>query len=269
MDIKFGRKEPRFYPTQNGMVPSATTVLSVLNKPMLMPWAANCAVDYVIDNSDVNATLSGELGTWKCYDAYCHILDEARTAYKRESKESMNYGTYIHTLCKYYFETGTEIESPHEMTDKLMKSFYVWYKKHSVVPLETETAVYGDSYAGRVDLVCLMRQYWMSKKWCENNGYEWHRGIEKERTVILIDFKTGKGSYYTDWPLQIAGYRKAVPFDLNHHGILKFNKETMKVNFKCFSPSYENDYKSFMDLVRFYWRQNQWKGKNENVHITM
>ncbi len=142
--MKFGKSPARYY-THNGVkLPSVTSILTLLSKGALIPWASNCAVDYIEDNMSY-------LGFNEGIDL--PDTDKARTAYRQASIEAADYGTYIHTLCKYYFDTG-EVKSPHEQTQKLMTSFYAWCKKHHVVPIETEVVVYGDGYAGRVDLIC-------------------------------------------------------------------------------------------------------------------
>ncbi len=250
MTIRFG-KSPRYYPHNGVNLPSVTSILTLLSKGALIPWAANCAVDYI---------------DFQCFGDDDHLeswnLDlkqRARTAYKRASIEAADYGTYIHTLCKYYFD-GHKIESPHEQTQKLMTSFYAWCKKHHVVPIETEVVVYGDGYAGRVDLICEIDCFWYKSK--DKKDQEAGR---RRRVVALIDFKTGKGSYYPEWPLQTAAYRCAKnqmlndcppefrwTADITHHGVLKFSKETCRVNYKDMTPTYERDLQAFMCLVKFW-----------------
>lgn len=282
MSMKFGTYKPRFYPVKGTnpltgepvtAYPSVTTIGSILAKLALIPWAANCAVDYLF---------SGEPVKWA-------DLDKARTAHLQASREAADYGTYIHALSEYYFKTGIEIDSPHEMTDKLMKSFYVWCKKHTVKPIATEQVVYGNGYAGRTDLVCEIDQFWY-----KNTNKKDQTAGRKRRVIALIDFKTGKASYYADWGLQVAAYRHGYNTEIKfnahesqdwdnakedeavdcgqlvkdyenkhlakHHGILKFNKKTLRVNYKDYSQQYDNDYESFMDLVRFYWRNMDTKG---------
>ena len=265
----YGNRKPRFYPVDwlphpflpNILVdkfPSVTTITSVLGKPALRGWAANMAVDYIISGPKVTEKLilEGDTeGVGRTTEHTIHDWDfnDARTAYLRASGEAADYGTYIHTLCEHYFKTNAEIKSPHEPTQKLMDSFYGWCKKRNVIPISTEQVVYGNGYAGRVDLICEIDTFWKTKAWRRNNGVEWYSGIGKERWPVLIDFKTGKGTYYPEWYLQTAGYRAKSP--VIHHGVLKFNKDTLRVNYKDFSPEYEKNYRSFQNLVAFYWNE--------------
>ena len=261
--MKFGKSPARYYQHEGKMLPSVTSILTLLSKSALIQWAANCAVEYIEE-----IWAKGERTAKSDFQP-------ARTAYRQASIEAADYGTYIHTLCKYYFDTG-EVKSPHEQTQKLMTSFYAWCKKHNVKPIETEIVVYGDGYAGRVDLICELDCFWYKSK--DKKDQQVGR---RRRVVALIDFKTGKGSYYNEWYLQAAGYKEAYNHGLcdswnwcrghidcadkkvhcekaaNYHGVLKFNKETCRVNYKDMSETYERDLKAFMLLVKFWELVNE------------
>lgn len=279
------REKPRFYWNGKRFVPSGTTVLP---KPYLAQWAANCAVDFLLYS--INQL-----------DKH----DKARTAFLQESTEAADYGTYIHALCEYVLKTGIKIEfpaicpqcrkeswrikdnngwalikdclcdceltMPHEMTQKFMDGFWKWKNKNKVKVIAMEHEVVTDTYGGRLDLVC------------ELNG-----------VITLVDFKTGKSSYYETWKYQLAGYRQAwnnprcfgdcdnnyrnhmrCEKQIQSHGILKFNKETMKVNYKDFNEyqttrtnpetkekekytrTYETDRATFNALVKLWWLANR------------
>lgn len=259
-------RKDRFYKSSKGQyVPSGTTVIGLLDKPFLVQWSANCAVDYVSSGPLVTKELIKEGdadGVGEVIEHTIHDWDinDARTAYEQESTEAADYGTYIHTLCQYSLENDIELESPHEMTDKFMKGLWKWKTKHNVGIIAMEHEVITDTYGGRLDLVCEMDSFWMTKAWCKRFGHEWYKGIEKQRVVVLVDFKTGKGTYYDTWKWQLSGYRQAwnekryddtakdvaravgcsicpapVTGLIQHHGVLKFNKDTMKVNYKDFT----------------------------------
>ena len=275
----FGTTNPRYYQTPNGKVPSVTTVLSLLDKPFLKRWAANKAVEYIIKGALVTSKVIKQgdadgIGKETEYTIHDWDINKARTAYKQLSTEAADYGTYIHTLCECYFK-GQEIESPHEPTQKLTKSFYTWCKKHNVKPIETETVVYGDGYAGRVDLICEIDCFWYKSKDKKDQ-----KAGRRRRVVALIDFKTGKGTYYPEWGLQTAGYRIAYnqsqttkflgdelgvdlsgrlssDFCAQHHGVLKFNKDTNRVNYKDMTPTFDRDLKAFLLLKDFWWLTNE------------
>lgn len=246
-------KTDRFYFNGSRYVPSGTTVLP---SPELMDWAAKLAVESLI-NSPVPLTKLDS--------------DKAVRAYKQESMQAADYGTYVHLLCELTLK-GQEIESPDEMTNGFLKQFRAWIKKHNVKPIAQEYEVVTDTYGGRLDLVC-----------------------EMDGVVTLVDFKTGKGTYYETWKYQLAGYRQAynqsrpyepvAMFEVNgnteylteqkgqieRHGILQFNKKTGKVNYKDFTEykatrtnpqtlekekytrNYETDRQTFNSLVANWW----------------
>jgi len=271
----------RFYFNGKRHVPSGTTVLP---SPFLAQWSANCAVDYL--DKRLSEWLKGTPPGNFMWDT-CQV--KARTAYKQESTEAADYGTYIHKLCEVSLTNDIQIESPHEMTNDFMKGLWKWKKKHkhNVKVIAMEHEVLSEWYGGRLDLVCEMNSYWMTKAWCDKFGVEWYKGIDKQRVIVLVDFKTGKGAYYETWKYQLAGYRQAwnenfisrpnlcfsVQWEnpIKHHGILKFNKETMKVNYKDFTKwqttrtnpetlekekyirTYETDRATFNSLVANWW----------------
>lgn len=284
----------RFYWNGTRYVPSGTTVLP---RPDLKQWAADCAVDYV-ENVWDNEKYTSQ---WLLEGDFL----KARTAYQRKGMEAAHYGTFIHWMCQRYLETGepepipaeftiTEddgetcvIQIDVELTKKFMEGFsyktkggkikytdgfYNWCKVHNVKPIAIEHKVTTDLYGGRLDLVC-----------------------EMDGVVTLVDFKTGKGTYYDTWPLQLAGYRNgwnsgvmnlAYNFDyikihgslackIQAHGILKFNKANGKINYKDFSSyertrtnpetlekekyerNYETDLKTFMACCQLWWLVNR------------
>ena len=277
----------RFYYNENTgqYLPSGTTVLP---RPDLTQWGANCAVDYIVDSREAQDFLCGDPHSVPTWNIISKHWDKARPAFLRESIEAAEYGTYIHTMCQYSLENDIELESPHEMTDKFMKGLWKWKVKYKVKVIAMEHEVITDTYGGRLDLVC-----------------------EMDGVVTLVDFKTGKSSYYDTWKWQIAGYRQAynemvdvdadeygwwcddspgnddeeecynrdAEYKLIHriqtHGILKFNKKTMKVNYKSFDSysatrtnpetkkkekytrTYETDRQTFNSLVANWWLVNR------------
>ncbi len=242
------RDKTRFYTNSKGeKVPSGT---SVLPKPYLAQWAANCAVDYLWENSP-KWPIDGNDNTVLALRQ--DVMDKVRTAFEQESREAADYGTYIHTLCEYSLKNGIQLASPHKMTGMFMAGFWVWCYKHKVKVITMEHEVVTDTYGGRLDLVC-----------------------EMDGVVTIVDFKTGKGTYYDTWKWQLAGYRQAWNDTVMNKGVIqnsvvvKFNKETMKVNWKSFNEyqatrtnlkgekekytrTYDMDRGAFNDCVRLWW----------------
>ena len=260
-----------YFDSNGKSVPRATTILDQLSKPALIQWAANVAVD------SVHLTLSAKPWDVSLYP----LIDQAKYAYKQESREAVEYGSYIHKLCELYLRTGQKIESPHEMTQEFFNGtgnkrvkfngFYDFCKKTHLKPLLMEQVVIGEGYGGRFDLICEIDKFWEKSD---------------ERVVTMIDFKTGKDTFYETWGMQLAGYRRAWnktacsfrsekackgrdceacpsnrhlqggPILTYHHGVLKFNKTNNRVNYKDFTPTYEKDWKSFKCLTELWWLRN-------------
>ena len=210
-------KDERFYFNGSRWTPSGTTVIGMLDKPALVPWAAGCAVDYLEGVWD-EVSITSE---WMLSDDFI----TARTAYLRESKQAAGYGTFIHWMCEQVLTRGEiikipkkwtvpdkepwELKVPISLTRKFMDGLWKWVEKHNVKVIAMEHEVTTDTYGGRLDLVCEMDSFWMTKAWCEKYGVEWYKGIDKQRVIVLIDFKTGKAPYYDTWKYQLAGYRQA------------------------------------------------------------
>ena len=230
-------------------VPRATTILDQLSKPALIQWAANCAVDYIANKED--------------YGEMCLAMHQAKYAYKQESQEAVEYGSYIHSVCELYLRTGQKIESPHEMTHQFMNGtgnkrlqfngFYDFCEKTHLKPLLIEQVVIGDGYGGRYDLICEIDKFWDKSD---------------ERVVTMIDFKSGKDTFYETWGYQLAGYKFAWnnwwvghstgPRNefVDYQGVLKFNKTNNRVNYKDFTPTCEKDDDIFRTLVSLWWLRN-------------
>ncbi len=267
------KDKARFYYNGSEYVPSGTTILP---KPDLKMWAANCAVDYL----DKSANMTTQ-ATW------AESCVKARHAYAEKSKQAAGFGTFIHWMCEQYLqgnaveipktwtvpdENPWELEVDVELTSKFMTGLIAWAVKHKVKVIAMEHEVVTKTYGGRLDLVC-----------------------EMDGVVTLVDFKTGAGSYYPTWKYQLAGYRQAwnkmdkkwlctkawcddctnCPYNIQSHGILKFNKKTGKVNYKDFNEyqttrtnpetkekekytrTYETDRQTFNALVAQWWLINR------------
>jgi hypothetical protein len=221
-------KLPRYYPTPEGMLPSVTTILGILAKP-LDQWAANCAADYLAAQIDNREPLD---------------FEAAKQAHNQISGEARAFGTEVHEMCELY----NRGRNPHtegvysEEAVTLFEGYKVWFEKHNVKPIAIESMVWSHweraGYAGRLDLLA-----------------------EVDGKVCIVDLKTGKGSYYPEWRYQCAGYRAAWNRrnEVKAVGtvIVKFNKETMKVNSKDFSESYMLDLSIMTHITELYWMMNK------------
>jgi hypothetical protein len=189
-------KEGRSYGTPAGRVWSATTILGFKDKPALVQWASNMAVDY----------LRGELldhlhddPEGRCYyhldsGVMSGLLTEAKTAHRRALKEAGDIGTIVHQLIADHL-CKREVVIPRG--DEILNAFslfLVWADTVELEPLVLERSVVSTrhEYGGTFDLIARGR---FNPKW------------RKKRTY-MIDTKTSKGIYDTFGP-QVAAYSEA------------------------------------------------------------
>ena len=168
-------------------------------------------------------------------------------------------------------------------------SFQGWCNKNKIEPVHTEIKLHGDGYSGRCDLIAYRTD--------PKTG---------ERRLGLYDIKTGKGSYYPEWGLQLAAYADAYTNEYQHKqqksfdpregiqeiGIIKLNKDTLKCNFSedvklkyetlengaemkkgaaPFTPDRERLTEAWYHFVKAYWLYNNLKtqfGENEDEPLT-
>lgn len=109
-------------------------------------------------------------------------------------------------------------------------AFLQWADDNQLEPISAEKTVYGDCWAGTLDLECTL------------NG-----------THTVIDFKTSK-AFYPEYRPQIAAYRSATPAKAS--GILRLDKETGIPEYKDFSKSYKKDIREFELALELYMHRH-------------
>lgn len=271
----------RVYPdSPNGLQPSVTSICGALMKCGLIDWAANCAVDYIWCSG--KRVINERGGGVYAEEA---VFDTARKAHEIIRDNAADFGTQAHLVCQLWLEDKKDQigTAQKEYFDALMAndmstdeagkwlekvvtlfdSFCTWAIKNKIEPVHTEIKLHGDGYSGRCDLIAY--------RTCPKTG---------ERRLGLYDIKTGKGSYYPEWGLQLAAYAEAydagllngdydgmgIDVSANHIGldeigIIKLNKDTLKCNFSEQSkPKFTADRdrltNAWEHLVKFYWSYN-------------
>lgn len=85
---------------KNGGIPSVTTILKVLDKPALIPWAVNMVGEYVWEKMRTKPSISRlDLSS---------LMDEATKNYRSVSTTAMDVGTRVHDLIQHYHVDGKE-----------------------------------------------------------------------------------------------------------------------------------------------------------------
>lgn len=176
-------------------IPSPSSILKVIDKPALIPWAVKVTVEWMAKY-------------WRAGVAYDEVqikrfLANAKKA--RFSTEAVDIGSLAHNFTERYAklailtgmnpavaEAGDKekyaLHKPHNKeANKAVQHFLKFIDENEVEFLETETKVYSreEQFAGTADLVARI------------NGL-----------LTLLDYKTSKGIYDEYW-LQAAAYAKA------------------------------------------------------------
>jgi len=175
------------YTVDEQIVYGVTSVCGVLNKPALMYWAVNMALEYIDQNlkpgmvvDEVNKPL---------------ILREAKSAHKKVSSDAASIGTVAHDWLESYIKAVLSkgiIPLPSSPINPEVRrgvnEVMEWIKNNDVKFISSERKVYSKKhqFAGTLDAEA------------EVNG---------ERSII--DFKTSSG-VYPEYFLQTAAYAKAL-----------------------------------------------------------
>lgn len=242
-----GSETPRYYTASNGkQYPSVTTVLSVLDKPALIPWAINMCIDGAV-NSLTPRQKYTPTDVRKAMVA-------AKWSYKAKSEEACNIGTSVHDITEYFFKHGALPEIDWEANDEIRRSvmsFMDWGLAHEMEVVSLEVPIEGPGYAGRLDAV-----------------------IRLDGVVTLVDYKTSKG-FYDTYPMQLAAYTYAYNLDpANEHkiermGVLRLPKDSAPYEYRDYTDTFSSSLAEFMSLAMFWavHRLNDFEIVKEQVEV--
>lgn len=164
---------------ENKEVPSVTTILKVINKPALINWAANTAVDYISDK-----ILPGQ-----SYDELqlMDIWNKAKKSHFDKKTDAADIGTFLHKWIEDYIngkKPGTPVNPELQLATL---RFLKWVKEHDVKFLLSEQMIFSKKYcySGLTDFICTMKG-----------------------KLYIGDLKTSTG-IYPEYMMQTAAYRLA------------------------------------------------------------
>jgi hypothetical protein len=200
-----------------------TTVLGVIAKPALIGWAANMAVDYIIEHGDDPES-----------------LELARKAHTRKKDDAAGKGKDVHSEVEGVIKKS--IERGFVDTDTTLspsaQNFVTWAQMKSVKFLSSETPVYSKEWfvAGTPDFTC---------------------EIDGKRYVG--DLKTYKKMWDRVPFFQTAAYMKMLEEmgEPKYDGsvIVNINKETGELT-DYYTFDWENDRKAFEACLTLYRQLN-------------
>lgn len=203
MAKRIDTKNGRFYEIDGELLPSVTTILQVIAKPYLVPWAAKLerelcltVADQVFADFEVGALLLGDGVTFG--DEIRDRLGRMR-AHQKEMDKACDIGSEIHeyieaVLRRQLYKVATWPDRPdREETAVAVNAWHDWAVKVGLKPLYIEETVYSKrhGYAGTMDTLATLTD--------ERTG---------ERVTALIDWKSSKG-LYNEYKLQNAAYAVA------------------------------------------------------------
>lgn len=199
---------------------SVTTILGILDKPALVPWAAKmtaeAAQQYIYDNGQHDALEGTVTLTAEDVD---NMVAESKKAFRAKSKKAMDIGTIVHELIEKHCQTGIapDLTNDPDEVQTAFNAWLQWVEENDFEPILSEVQVCnpGAGYAGRFDAVARV------------NG-----------RVTLLDFKTSTG-IWDEYKYQLAAYWDAFDnpdIEIESWGILRLDKETGLPEWVTYDP---------------------------------
>lgn len=163
-----------------------TSVLGVLAKPQLIPWAARMACDYIREHVEY-AIPGQDGGYWAIKPS---TVEEARTAHTKKKEAAGTHGTDAHKDVEDYVNWV--------MAEKDGKP-YVDVDLPNIKPFMEWAVANVDHF--------LFSERRMSNKALFIAGTADFAYVGKDGKRYMADFKTSSGIYGIDYWLQVAAYR--------------------------------------------------------------
>lgn len=223
--LRTDSRSGRFYdiPDDTGAtvrMPSVTTILSAINKPALVPWAAK---EERLAVMEASADLHAECARQQFPRAMYLLALEQRLgrtkAHVKALAKASEIGTQAHAKIEWTLrqQLGTAIGAAPAVVPAAQiafEAFAVWARTVRLQPQLIEQTVYSRThvFAGTMDLLATLNSGALLTL-LERQGpvtatlADWLRG----RAVVcaLIDFKTGRGIYPESF-LQSCAYQRAL-----------------------------------------------------------
>lgn len=174
-----------FYEVGGKRFARVTGILNTLNKPALVGWAANTAIEYLHKE-------------WANKGLHDHSFEIAKSAWRKVSKAAMDIGSEVHTLIEIHIKEGIDPTADgRELKDEVINAyvaFLEWEKANIKEWIISEGYVFSEKqkFAGTRDAEAIMLD--------DPTGKVEGRADK----LYLVDFKSSKGIYDEAY-LQVAG----------------------------------------------------------------
>ena len=151
-------KEQHYYELDGKRLYGVTTVLGVIAKPALIPWAVKMAIDYIKENSSGFQMFEGQ--QTKFYNGINDdLLDKAKAAHRKKKEDAGAKGTDAHEIIEGLIKESIAINNGNLVSglhdNQQVKNFIDWAVKNQVKFLASEKQLYSESawVAGTTDMV--------------------------------------------------------------------------------------------------------------------
>lgn len=165
------------YTVNGNLVDSVTQILKIINKPLLVPWAAKMTAEYV------NANLKPGVGLDELQIQ--ELCKSAKNAHRMRSQTSADLGGIAHSWMEDYF-AGKQPATPYNPELRnITEAFLRFTRQHVIEPITLEKKLYSIKHnvAGTTDLIAV---------------------IDGELTIA--DYKTSKSGIYAEGLIQLGAY---------------------------------------------------------------
>lgn len=147
-------KEKHYYELDGKRMYGVTTVLGVIAKPALIPWAVKMATDYIKTNCKQDELMR--------YLVNLADLEAAKSAHRKKKEEAGEKGTDTHSIIEDLIKEAIAINGgfllPNLNTNEQVTNFTRWASKANVQFLASEKQLYSELawVAGTTDMVCVI-----------------------------------------------------------------------------------------------------------------
>lgn len=213
-DIQPAHTEREHYYTIDGeLVPSVTTVLKVLDKPALVPWAASQTAKKTLEILAKKTDANGSI--LMTFSEAQEAVEEAKRKYRETSSDARDIGTIVHAAVEAILLGKTPDPILEEGVRNGITAYTQWYEQSKVKPVRLEACIGSKKYrfGGTVDFVGFI-----------------------DDKLVVADWKTSTG-IYEEYKIQVAAYIAAVEEMLADKKqkfagayLLRFDKKTGEFN---------------------------------------
>lgn len=208
---------------------NVSSVLEMIDKPELIPWAVKMGVEFLKENIKAD-----EKHTQEYLD---DVLKKSKTAYALERNNSARFGTWAHQWVNVFVTTGDSqgLDIDDEQKAIVTRAFKKWHQDNNVTFLASEQMVYSQKhgYCGTFDGIIML------------NGKRY-----------LFDFKTNNRIYKLSMGGQMASYLEARTEEYpeeKYDGcyLLRIDKKTGKTE-PWIINDWEPYYQTFLCMLKTY-----------------